>query len=103
MLEICLNEMKDCEVKGLRKLANEFPKINVEDLYKLFTYEWQRQPSIIAEMEENGFKGMDIFCVYYCDKVETTYTAVKKMLQKRPEEAYGQMKFKFYNWPEAIL
>ena len=90
--------MKDCETDALRKLANEYSRINVEDLYKLYTYEWQRQPSIIQEMEENNFKGMDIFCTYYCDKVDTTYDAVRDMLKKRPEEVHGQMRFKFYNW-----
>ena len=100
MLETCFDDMKRCELNALKKLSNEYQKINVEDLYKLFTYEWQRQPSIIKEMEENGFVGLDIFCVYYCDKVETTYHAVKKMLKDRPGEVAGQMKFKFYNWGE---
>ena len=98
MIDTCVNDMKECELNALKKLANEYARINVEDLYKLFKYEWQRQPSIIKEMEENGFQGMDIFCVYYCDKVETTYHAVNKMLKERQEEVHGQMRFKFYNW-----
>ena len=100
MIETCVSQMKDCETDALRKLANEYSRVNVEDLYKLFKYEWQRQPSIIKEMEDNGFQGMDIFCVYYCDKVDDTYAAVKEMLKKRPEEVNGQMQFKFYNWGE---
>ena len=98
MLETCINDMKKCELDALKKLSNEYQRLNVEDIYKLFTYEWKRQPSIIQDMEEGGFKGMDIFCVFYCDKVDATYDAVKEMLKKRPEEVHGQMQFKFYNW-----
>ena len=100
MLETCFNDMKKCELDALKKLSNEYQRINVEDLYKLFTYEWQRQPSIIKEMQDNGFQGMDIFCVYYCDKVDATYEAVRTMMKTRHEEVHGQMRFKFYNWGE---